>query len=405
MKKLVAFLITASLLAGNASVVFAASAPDLAASQKKIMVYVKPDVSVKVNDVTQSFRDAQGRVVYPLIYNGSTYLPVRASSALMKEPIEWDQGSKTVFIGKTLSDPGKASGKISTEAAIGVSDSEIAAAPKPTLESAYLKPDILVMYDFEIQTFKDVYGDTVYPIIYDGSTYLPIRAISKLMEAPIEWDGTLQMISIDIPEPEATEDEEQTEDDQTATPAAVNTSSGAVNTTSSAVNTATSGAVNTTSPAVNTTSGAVAATSGAVNTTPEAVNTSAPILKDLFGREEVLYYEATGHATAINTASAEDKKLIAASITDNYLKAQNLTLEIKGTDQTDFTDAEKAALQKLSDYADSTEYYILVLENIAYMAVQGSDYSGLADTFLYFAMDSQNKMEAARAAVKALNIS
>lgn len=397
MKKLVAFLITASLLAGNASAVFAAGVPDLAASQKKIMVYVKPDVSVKVNDVTQSFRDAQGRIVYPLIYNGSTYLPVRASSALMKEPIEWDQGSKTVFIGKTLSDPSKASGKVSTEAAIGVSDSETAAPPRPTLESAYLKPDILVMYDFEIQTFKDVNGDTVYPIIYNGSTYLPVRAISKLMEAPIEWDGTLKTIFIDISEPEVTE-----EDGQTSTSAAVSTSSAVNTTTSGAVNT-TSGAVSTTSGAVNATSGAVNTTSGAVNTTPEAVNTSAPILKDLFGREEVLYYEATGHATAINTASAEDKKLIAASTTDNYLKAQELTLEIKGTDQTDFTDAEKAALQKLSDYADSTEYYILVLENIAYMAVQGSDYSGLADTFLYFAMDSQNKMEAARAAVRALS--
>ncbi|HML38381.1 MAG TPA: stalk domain-containing protein [Bacillota bacterium] len=396
MKKLVAFLITASLLAGNTGAVFADSVPDSAVSQKKIMVYIKPDVSVKVNDVTQSFRDAKGRIVYPLLYNGSTYLPVRASSALMKEPIEWDSGSKTVFIGKTLSDPSKASGKVSEEAAIGVSDSEIAALPKPSLESAYLRPDILVMYDFEIQAFKDVNGDTVYPIIYNGSTYLPVRAISKLIGAPIEWDGTLKTVSISIHGPEAAEEEEET-----ATPAAVDTTPGAVNTTSGAVNT-TSGAVNTTSGAVNTTSGAVNTTPGAVDTTPAAVNTSAPLLKDLFGRTEVLYYEATGHATAINTASAENKKLIAAAITDNCMKVQELTLEIKGTDQTDFTDAEKAALQKLSDYADSTGYYILVLENIAYMAVQGSDYSGLADTFLYFAMDSQNKMEAARAAVQAL---
>lgn len=381
MKKLVAFLITASLLAGNTGAVFADSAPDSAVFQKKIMVYIKPDVSVKVNDVAQSFRDAQGRTVYPLLYNGSTYLPVRASSALMKEPIEWDSGSKTVFIGKTLSDPGKASGRVSTEAAVAVSNSAITAV-KSSLESAYLRPDILVMYDFEIQAFKDVNGDTVYPIIYNGSTYLPVRAISKLMGAPIEWDGTLKTVSISIPGPEAAEEEEET-----ATPPAVDTTSGAVKTTSGAVNT-TSGAVNT--------------TSGAVDTTPAAVNTSAPLLKDLFGRTEVLYYEATGHATAINTASAENKKLIAAAITDNCMKVQELTLEIKGTDQTDFTDAEKAALQKLSDYADSTGYYILVLENIAYMAVQGSDYSGLADTFLYFAMDSQNKMEAARAAVQAL---
>jgi hypothetical protein len=57
-----------------------------------------------------------------IIYNGCTYLPVRASSALMKEPIEWDKASKTVFIGKTISNPNKSTANISTEAAIAASE-------------------------------------------------------------------------------------------------------------------------------------------------------------------------------------------------------------------------------------------------------------------------------------------
>lgn len=353
MKRLIVFLVVVSILAGNGAFAYADDPKSPALSQKKIIVYIKPDVTVKLNDVTQCFRDANGQIVYPIIYNGCTYLPVRASSALMKQPIEWDKASKTVFIGKTLSNPNKSSAVISTAAAVGISDSAITAVPKPSMGSAFLKPDILVMYDFEIQSFKDVNGDTVYPIIYNGSTYLPIRSISKLMDAPIDWDGTTKTISIDDTDSTYAIIEEE---DEKTTVAAVE------------------------------------------------VTTSAMEIKNLFDREEVLYYEATGKATAISgAASLEDKVLIAASITDNYQKAQALTLEIKDYDSTELSDDEKAALEKLIACAESTEYYVLVLENIAYMAAQGNDYSMLAETFLYFAMDSQTKMEDARSAIQALN--
>lgn len=356
MKRIIVFFVVAVLLAGNAISAYAYDSGSPAMSQKKILVYVKPDVTVKLNGVEQSFRNSQGQTVYPLIYNGAAYLPIRASSAIMKEPIEWDKASKTIFMGKTLSSPNKSAGIISTAAAVAVSDSAITAMTKPTMESAYLKPDILVMYDFVIQTFQDINGEIVYPIVYNGSAYLPIRSVSKLMSAPIEWDGKTKTISIDNAADDVyavIEEEKDVEENkgQPATPAAIN----------------------------------------------------AGKLKNLFDREEVLYYEATGQATAIKSAATQtDKELIAASITNNYQKAQALTLEIKGTDQTDFTENEKAALAKLSAYADSTEYYILVLENIAYLAAQNNDYSMLAETFLYFALDSQNKMEEARTAIQSL---
>lgn len=357
MKRLIVFFVAVALLAGNGTIAYADDTYRPALSQKKIMVYIKPDVTVEVNGVKQCFRDLQGKTVYPMIYNGCTYLPVRASSALMKEPIEWDKASKTVFIGKTISNPNKSTAIISTEAALAVSDLAIPTAPKPTMESAYLKPDILVMYDFEIQTFQDVNGDTVYPIIYNGSTYLPIRAISKIMNAPIEWDGRSKTILIDDNKDVyavIAEEEQEEEEEKSATPAAVS-------------------------------------------------NTEAE-LKDLFERVEVMYYEATGKASAIaGSASLEDKELIAASITDNYQKAQGMTLEIKNLDSSGLTEEEKAALEKLVAYAESTEYYLLVLENIAYLAAQDNDYSMLAETFLYFAMESQTKMEEARTAIQALN--
>ena len=356
MKRLIVFFVVITLLAGNGTLAYAAGADNPAVSQKKIMVYVKPDVTVKLNGVKQCFRNSQGHDVYPVIYNGCTYLPIRASSALMKEPIEWDKASKTVFIGKTISNPNKSTLSISTEAAVAVSDSAIIATKNPTLESAYLKPDILVMFDFEIQNFQDANGAAVYPIVYNGSTYLPIRAISNLMNVSVEWDGQSKTISIGEEDIYAVIEEEQMakEDEKQTKP-------------------------------------------------PVVVITSAILLKDLFERVEVLYYEATAKTTAINeAASLEEKLLIAASVTENYQKVQAMTMEIKAVDQVAFTAEEKAVLEKLKAYSESTEYYILVLENIAYLAAQNNDYSMLAETFLYFAMDSQSKMEEARTAVQAL---
>jgi len=358
MKRLIVFFVVAALLAGNGIVAYADDAGN-AVSQKKIMVYIKPDVSVRLNGVQQSFRNAQGQTVYPVIYNGCTYLPVRASSALMREPIEWDKASKTVFIGKTISNPNKTTAVISTAAAVAVSDSAITTKPKATMASAYLKPDLLVMYDFEIQTFQDANGETVYPILYNGSTYLPVRSISKLMKEPIEWDGKTKTISIGDGEEEpvyAVIEEEEEEEEEEAT------------------------------------------------TTPAAISAATLVVKNLFERVEMRYYEATGHATAIKgSASLEERELIAASITDNYQRVQALTMEIKDMDQTVFSDQEKAAQEKLLLYAESTEYYLLVLENIAYLAAQDNDYSMLAETFLYFAMESQTQMEEARTAIQALN--
>ncbi len=45
-------------------------------------------------------KDANGNVVEPFIYNGTTYLPVRAISNAFGKEVEWDGIEKIVYIGK-----------------------------------------------------------------------------------------------------------------------------------------------------------------------------------------------------------------------------------------------------------------------------------------------------------------
>ena len=52
---------------------------------------------------------------------------------------------------------------------------------------AELRPDFRIEIDGELRTFKNADGDVVYPILYEGTTYLPLRAVGELMGKTVYW--------------------------------------------------------------------------------------------------------------------------------------------------------------------------------------------------------------------------
>lgn len=65
-----------------------------------------------------------------------------------------------------------------------------------TLEqiSAYLNYGITIKYDGETQNLTDASGNRVYPITYNSTTYLPVRAVSDLLGIGVDWDGATQTV-------------------------------------------------------------------------------------------------------------------------------------------------------------------------------------------------------------------
>ena len=63
------------------------------------------DIKMVVNGQLITPTDAQGNVVEPFIYNGTTYLPVRAVSEALGQEVSWDGDTSTVYIGGVVDRP------------------------------------------------------------------------------------------------------------------------------------------------------------------------------------------------------------------------------------------------------------------------------------------------------------
>lgn len=305
---------------------------------RKGAAYLREDITVEFNREILRFKDAVGNTVYPLTYNGSTYLPMRAVSGLMGEPIEWEPYAKTVYIGKTISSPVKQMIKPEESPYVSVvGESSSGAMTNITVQE---KRSIFVMYDFEMAEFRDENGTIIYPINYKGSNYLPLRAVAELMGEEIEWDGRTKTIYIGSLTP--IEEEEEVRDETMA-------------------------------------------------------------IIGLYDKEAELYNLATNKISGISKWTEEEKHLMAAAISADSAQAQRYKREAKDLiSKFEFNEEEEEACQKLYEFIEITEHYILVMENIAYMAAAGEDYSVVAETFLYFALESDSKMNSAKEAIECL---
>ena len=176
-KQITALLLCFALLAGPL-------ATSASAAQEAVAVTAQlcPQFTIVIDGTTQNFYNAQGQEVYPLVYNGVTYLPLRAIGELMNKNVNWDQSTFTITL----------SGTRSAQKIVGTPDNST----KQKNITAQIRPDFTIVVDGSKCSFTDGNGKAVSPLLYDGVTYLPLRAIGQLLGSTVNWNANTNTVTL-----------------------------------------------------------------------------------------------------------------------------------------------------------------------------------------------------------------
>lgn len=130
-----------------------------------VPAFANDAVTVELDGTVIDCKDANGNKVDPLLINGTTYLPVRAIAAALDLTIDWDDSTKTVFIN-------------------GVS----VLAKKTDVINIFINGSKFIA--------KDANGNVVNPILENGTTYLPVRAIGEAFDKEVTWIAETKTVKL-----------------------------------------------------------------------------------------------------------------------------------------------------------------------------------------------------------------
>lgn len=167
-KRLISILLAAALCVSLSSAALSA-----AVELTDITIY--RGVNIYVDGKLIMPVDANGNEVIPFVYNGTTYLPLRAISGIFGAGVSWDDGSRTI----TVTSGG-------AEVNIPYSDKSPTASTGATASAA---TDATILFDGAGFVPTDVNGNAVPVLIISGTTYLPARAFANLFNVEVSWNG------------------------------------------------------------------------------------------------------------------------------------------------------------------------------------------------------------------------
>ncbi|MBS6641392.1 MAG: hypothetical protein KH295_10110 [Clostridiaceae bacterium] len=182
--RLTALALTACLLVSGLGVgAVAAGVMNTAAAQINISSINGPMAAssyIYVEGVPAVFPSADGSTLYPpIMYNGSTYIPLRTVGNWMGKNVSWDNAARTVTLyGSTAKTIPSEDDPKYHQAGIRL------ISPDGTAE---LSPEITVSVDGQRQTFRNQDGDIIYPLFFSDAVYLPLRSIGELTGYEVTW--------------------------------------------------------------------------------------------------------------------------------------------------------------------------------------------------------------------------
>ena len=142
---------------------------------------LRPDFTIMIDGKEKNFKRSDGSAAFALVYEGSTYLPLRAIGEAIGRNVNWDEDTKTITL------KGERETKDSSNKAVEGKAKDV---------SVQVRKDFTIVIDSKEQTFRTSAGKEIYPLLYDGSTYLPLRAIGQIMDKTVEWDNDTKTVTL-----------------------------------------------------------------------------------------------------------------------------------------------------------------------------------------------------------------
>ena len=168
-------IVTAAIMAAAMAV------PTFGATIRTADAQLRSDFTIVVDGDEVDFKTSSGDAVYPILYEGTTYLPLRAIGELMGKNVNWDEKNKVI----TISGERDSTSSNKDNPYIGKKDIRVQE-----------RPDFTIVVEDDEKEFYSVTGQRVYPILYNGSTYLPLRAIGEIMNKDVVWNNSTKTITL-----------------------------------------------------------------------------------------------------------------------------------------------------------------------------------------------------------------
>lgn len=154
--------------------------PTLAVRQTVDIRITYRNIAITLNDDAIIPADGNGNAVEPFIYNGTTYLPIRGVANSLGLNVKWDSVTNTV----TLTSGGEV--LLANEAKYS----------SQTVVKRATYRDIVIILDGTEVSPVDAAGNSVEPFIVDGTTYLPVRAVSEALNLDVVWDSATSTVQL-----------------------------------------------------------------------------------------------------------------------------------------------------------------------------------------------------------------
>lgn len=140
-----------------------------------------------IDNVQPGFLNEHGKDVQLFNYQGTVYMPLRTVGEWMGCRVAWIQDTLTVSLTSgekphylSISDPTAQPDRTEEDLQQFLQDSANGI-------DVQIRPDISVMLDGVKQTFTNAKGEAVYPTMFRGCTYLPVRSVGQLCGKKVLW--------------------------------------------------------------------------------------------------------------------------------------------------------------------------------------------------------------------------